>query len=56
VRSFVCCVSFDRGGILCDVFYLFVVIVLSLPSDKNLFAVEINNNNNNTNNNNAQSV
>jgi hypothetical protein len=24
-RSFVCCVSFDRGVILCDVCYLFVV-------------------------------
>jgi hypothetical protein len=45
--SFVCCVSFGCGVILCDVCYLFVVIVLPLPPGKNPFAVKINNNNNN---------
>jgi hypothetical protein len=36
----VCCVSFDRGVILCDVCYLFVVSYCKpLPLDKNPFAV-----------------
>jgi hypothetical protein len=40
VRSFVCCVSFDRGVILCDVCYLFVVSYCKpLPPGKNQFAV-----------------
>jgi hypothetical protein len=47
VCSFVCCVSFDRGVILCDVCYLFVVSYCKpLPPGKNPFAVKINNNNN----------
>jgi hypothetical protein len=40
VYSFVCCVSFDRGVILCDVCYLFVVSYCkSLPPGKNPFTV-----------------
>jgi hypothetical protein len=40
VRSFVCCVSFDRGVILCYVCYLFVVSYCKpLPPGKNPFAV-----------------
>jgi hypothetical protein len=40
VRSFVCCVPFDRGVILCDVCYLFVVSYCKpLPPGKNPFAV-----------------
>jgi hypothetical protein len=36
----VCCVSFDRGVILCDVCYLFVVSYCkSMPPGKNPFAV-----------------
>jgi hypothetical protein len=36
----VCCVSFDRGVILCDVRYLFVVSYCKpLPPGKNPFAV-----------------
>jgi hypothetical protein len=41
VRSFVCCVSFDRGVILFDVCYLFVVSYCKpLPPGKNPFAVD----------------
>jgi hypothetical protein len=40
VCSFVCCVSFDRGVILCDVCYLFVVSYCKpLPPGKTPFAV-----------------
>jgi hypothetical protein len=40
VCSFVCCVSFDCGVILCDVWYLFVVSYCKpLPPGKNPFAV-----------------
>jgi hypothetical protein len=40
VCSSVCCVSFDRGFILCDVCYLFVVSYCKpLPPRKNPFAV-----------------
>jgi hypothetical protein len=40
VCSFVCCVSFDRGVILCDVCYLFVMSYCKpLPPGKNPFAV-----------------
>jgi hypothetical protein len=40
VCSFVCCVSFVRGVILCDVCYLFVVSHCKpLPPGKNPFAV-----------------
>jgi hypothetical protein len=40
VCSFVCCVSFDRGVILCDMCYLFVVSYCKpLPPGKNPFAV-----------------
>jgi hypothetical protein len=41
--------------ILCDVFICaFCLIAVSLPPDKNPFAVLINNNNNNNDNNNGQ--
>jgi hypothetical protein len=40
VCSFVCCVSFDRGVILCDVCYLSVVSYCKpLPPGKNPFTV-----------------
>jgi hypothetical protein len=40
MRSFVCCVLFDRGVILCDVCYLFVVSYCKpLPPGKTPFAV-----------------
>jgi hypothetical protein len=40
VHSFVCCVLFDRGVILCDVCYLFVECYCKpLPPGKNPFAV-----------------
>jgi hypothetical protein len=40
VCSFVCCVSFDRGVILCDACYLSVVSYCKpLPPGKNPFAV-----------------
>jgi hypothetical protein len=45
VCSFVCCVSFYRGVILCDVCCLLCLIVLPLPPGKNQFAVKTNNNN-----------
>jgi hypothetical protein len=40
MRSFVCCVSFDRGVILCDVCYLFVESYCKpLPPGKNPLAI-----------------
>jgi hypothetical protein len=41
--GFKCCVSFDRGVILCDVLFV-CCILLPLPPDKNPFTVKINNN------------
>jgi hypothetical protein len=44
--SFVYCVLFERGVLLC----VLCIIVVPLPPGTNPFAVKINNNNNNNNN------
>jgi hypothetical protein len=51
VCSFVCCVSFDRGVILCDVLFVCCVLLYN-HCHRVKTHLQLNNSNNNNNNNN----